>query len=154
MKKWYLIISVILVSSCNVLKDVTRKREKESTKTTTRILETKKERGEVIILPAPRVPNTVIRDTIIKYRTAKGATVSKTYDNQGELTNTIVECPDSEETKQTDIKSEYALKSLQVEKKVQLEIVREIGKWLAIILIPGQLFFALAWWARKGNTFL
>lgn len=148
-KKWCLIISLILVSSCGLLKDVTRNRKKESAKTTTRIFETKKEQGEIIILPAPMVPNKTIRDTVIEYKTARGATVSKNYDKQGELTNTVVICPDSEETKQTDIKSEYALRSLEVEKQMRLEVVNAIGKWSAIILIPIGFFFAVAWWARK-----
>jgi hypothetical protein len=149
MKKWFLIILVILVSSCGLLKDVTRDRKKEQSTTKTRIFETKKERGEIIILPAPMIPNKTIRDTVIEYKTARGATVSKNYDSGGELTNTVVVCPDSEETKQTDIKSEYALKSLEVEKRLNIETINAIGKWLAIILIPIGFFFALAWWARK-----
>lgn len=149
--KWYLTLFLIavLVTGCDPLKDVSRQSLKEQFKVNQSTTEWKRQQGEVIILPAPRTPNKVFRDTIIKIVTKKGATIATAYDTQGEINSQIVICPDSEETKQTDTKARYSLQEKQVEKQMNIDAINAAGKWAAVILIPGQLFFALAWYFKS-----
>lgn len=151
MKKWYLIIFLILVSvlGCNPLKDVSKQNLKEKLSYLDTSTEIIKRQGEVIILPSPRTPNKVFRDTIVEYRTKKGATVSTRYNDKGEIDNQIVICPDSEETKQTNIKAEYQYKQRLVEKELNIEAINAIGKWTAITFIPIGFFFAVAFYFKS-----
>lgn len=132
-----------------MFKDVTKSKSTENVKIVESISEWKRQKGETIILPYPKTPNKIYRDTVIQYVTAKGSTVSTSYDDKGIIDNQVVTCPDSEETKQTETKASYALRQSEMERKMNIETVNAIGKWLAIILIPGQLFFAAAWWLRS-----
>jgi hypothetical protein len=140
---------ILFMSSCGILKDRKVNKSTERIRFVDNSLITTRTPGDVIILPAPRVPNP--RDTIIVVKGDKGATVTSSYGPKGELQGQVFNCPDSEETKQLDIKGEYDIKTKQIEKKANIEMIREVGKWASIILIPGQLFFALAWWLRSKN---
>lgn len=148
MKKQVLLLFVILLSGCGMFKDVAKQQSSEKVKITEFTAQWKRQQGEIIILPYPRTPNKIYRDTIIEYVTDKGSKVSTSYDDKGEIDNQVVICPDSEETKQTDLKASYSLQEKEVERKMNIDTVNAVGKWLAIILIPGQLFFAAAWWLR------
>ncbi len=129
MKKWYLIIFAILLSSCGLLKDVSKNKVNEKIK----ILETTREwtrrPGDVIFVPAPRTPSERFKDTIIVYKGQKGATATTSFDRDGFVSGQVINCPDSEETKQTDIKAEYSLKEKQVDKTANIEFANVIGKW-------------------------
>jgi len=129
MKKWILIIFAILLSGCGLLKNVSKNRVNEKIK----ILETKtewiKRPGDIIFLPAPRTPNERPKDTVIVYRGEKGAAAITSFDKDGFLSGQVINCPDSEETKQTDIKADYSLREKQVDKTANIELANVIGKW-------------------------
>lgn len=148
MKKWYLITFAILMSGCGLLKDVSKNRSNETAKIVESTSQWKRMPGEVIILPAPLTPNERQKDTTITTLGKKGATVTTSYDKEGFVSGQIINCPDSEETKQTNSTLEYSLREKQVEKTANIELANTIGKWLAITLIPGQFFFAVAYWLR------
>ena len=100
----------------------------------------------IVILPAPLNP--INRDTVIIYTGKNGATATTSYDSEGRVSAQIIDCPETTEERLAKMEAQYKYEMTVKEKELDLEIVNAIGKWLAVILIPIGLFFAVAWWLR------
>lgn len=85
----------------------------------------------------------VNKDTLIKGE--NGSEMWVFFNPDGSYKGSICNCPQIKELTESD----KHIREKQVESKANIELVDSVGKWAAIIIIPGQFFFALAWWLRK-----
>lgn len=150
---------VIMLSSCSLLKDRTVEK--------TRIREIEKSSrlapGAQLSyfpptysypLPNPQKPNLgpfkksksnqfIKKDTLIKGD--NGSEMWVFFNKDGSYKGSICNCPAIEEESESDKR----IKEKQAESKLNTETINTVGKWVAIILIPGQFFFALAFCLRR-----
>lgn len=162
MKKLIIIIAVFVFSSCSLLKDrtVDKVKIREIEKT-----ERLAPGAQIAYFPpilnypknVPRRPylkkgpNTLTKPTVNKDTLIKGDNGSEMwvfFNPDGSYKGSLCNCPQVKELTESDKR----IREKQVESKANIELVNTLGKWAAIILIPGQLFFAAAWLFRKKLT--
>lgn len=146
MNKLTTLLILLFISSCNPLYDVTKKKSAEKIKIVESTSQWKRQQGETIILPYPKSPNKIFRDTVVQYITKKGAKVATSYDDKGNIDNQVIICPDSEETKQTDLKASYSLKQTEIERQMNIELALVIRNGFVAV----GFFFALAYYLKKN----
>lgn len=144
---YFLVLTFLF--SCSTLKDRTVDKEKEKIKFVDQSVIESKIPGDVIVLPAPKIPEQRPKDTVIVYRGKKGATATTSYDQQGFLAGQLINCPEEHETKRIDVKGRYQLNTKKVESKMNIELANVVGKWMFRTLVPIGFFFAVAFFLRK-----
>lgn len=146
MKKWILIIFVILLSGCGMLRNKSKSRLKEKVRLVdmSKVLEKSPREKTTIILPYPRKSPDRPRNEIKTFKGTLGSTVGVQFDNEGTVSRIDADCPEIDKFTQRNLELDYKITMLEKEKKFDIEIINVVGKWLAIILIPIGFFFAVA----------
>ena len=138
-KIWILSVCILTLGSC-----ATRKVEKERKRIQLMDKGTieKKSPGDVIFIPAPRVPND--RKPVELYSGQKGATARLNFDEGGVLRDGIINCPEIDELEQKNLELDYTSREKKSERAFNEMALKEIKStviWLTLII-------SLAWVAR------
>ena len=125
-KKILIVSALFLLCGCAITKrKVNKKRTKEIENVFS--IESKKSKGEVIVLIAPKNPAKRFVDTIVNYKGERGSHVTTIYDKKGYIEAQVINCPDVVEEKKI-------LKRTEKETK-EKDTKREIDKKAIIIII-------------------
>lgn len=98
--------------------------------------------GDVIFLPAPRIPNE--RKPLEVYKGERGAKASLSFDENGALIGGVVNCPEVSELEKKNLELDYQNREKNSDRAFNEMALKEIKStviWLTLIV-------SLAWVAR------
>ena len=145
------IMGIFLFTGCLSLKDKTVDKKKEKVRLIESRTISEKAPGDnvTVYLPYPLESPDRPKAQIKTYKGEKGAEVKVEFDSTGNVNRIDADCPEIDKVEQHNLELEYELRTRKMEKQLNIEAIREVGKWTAITLIPIGFFFAVAFYLRK-----